>query len=121
MLEEEEGMQEEEQCVLEEEECVLEEEEMQEEEECVQGCGLERDGDVAEDDLEGEAESIDDSAGTGVSTASSGPTKDLHDKAPAEVYEELLTPSIVDSILVESNRYADQYIDSHNNYLDVHP
>ena len=98
----------------EEEECMLEE--------CVQeGCGPERDGDVVEDNLEGEQESTGASAGTGLSRAACGPTRDLHDKAPAEVFEELLTPAIVDSVLVESNRYADQYIDSHNDYLDVHP
>ena len=120
--EEEVCVQEEEMCMQEEEGWGFEEEErMQEEWECVQGCGTVRDEDVVEDDLEGEEESIGDSTGTGVSRASSGPTRDLNDKAPAEVYEELLTPAIVDSILVESNRYANQYIDSHNDYLDIHP
>ena len=122
VLEEEVCMQEEEGCVFEEEERVFgEEEHMQEERECVQGCGTVRDEDVVEDDLEGEEESTGDSAGTDVSRASSGPTRDLCDKAPAEVYEELLTPAIVDNILVESNRYANQYVDSHNDYLDIHP
>ena len=147
VLEEETG---EEGCVLgerEEEGCVLEEETG--EEECVlgergeEGCvlgdlepegrgELEADGDLGgeqtvdskSEESAMEEESSEATGGAGIGgdlVRQPGPTRDLGSKTPAEVYQELLTPEIADHILVETNRYADQYVDSHSNYLEVHP
>ena len=50
-----------------------------------------------------------------------GPTKDLSGKTPLDVFEELFTADIAENILEETNRYANQYIDSHSEYLELHP
>ena len=95
-----------------EEECHMEEEVG-----CAQGGMVEKHT-VGEDTAGAEVSmgTADEIAGVGA-----GPTMDFSSKTPAGVFEELLTPAIAESILVESNRYADQYVDSHSNYLDVHP
>ena len=53
--------------------------------------------------------------------ANTGPTTNLSSKEPIEVFDELFTHEITNKILVETNRYANQYIDSHEEYLELHP
>ena len=50
-----------------------------------------------------------------------GPTKDLSGTTPLDVFEELFTAEIAENILEETNTYANQYIDSHSEYLEPHP
>lgn len=126
-----------------EEECVQREEgcgdlEAEEEVGCVEGdegCReLEpevvvqlEDGDLGREETvgnesEGESSEVTDDAGIGgESVTEPVPTRDLGSNTPAEVFQELLIPEIADDILLETNRYADQYVDSHSNYLEVHP
>ena len=50
-----------------------------------------------------------------------GPTSDLTGKEPVEVFQELLTPLMVQSILDQTNMYGQQYVASHREHLQNHP
>ena len=50
-----------------------------------------------------------------------GPTSDLTGKEPVEVFQELLTPPMVQSILDQTNMYGQQYVASHREHLQNHP
>ena len=49
------------------------------------------------------------------------PTTNLSEKEPVDIFDELLTPEIVKDIQNETNTYANQYVNSHCEYLDLHP
>ena len=50
-----------------------------------------------------------------------GPTSDLTGKEPVEVFQELLTSPMVQSILDQTNMYGQQYVASHREHLQNHP
>ena len=54
-------------------------------------------------------------------SVSSGTTSNLAGKEPVEVFEQIFTPDIVNTIHNETNRYGQQYIDSHQDHLQSHP
>lgn len=54
-----------------------------------------------------------------LSTPNVGPTNPTDE--PLEAFEQLFTPDIVNHIWSESNRYGEQYLQSHEEHLQTHP
>ena len=50
-----------------------------------------------------------------------GVVPDMTDKEPVDYYRLFVTDGLLQNVLDETNRYGEQYVESHQDHLDAHP
>ena len=87
------------------------------------GNGTNDDGNGTNDDSNGSDDDGDDSSSSVIPTfpENVGAVPDMSGKEPVDYYLLFISDHIIDSVLEETNRYGDQYVESHQNHLANHP
>ena len=50
-----------------------------------------------------------------------GVVPDMSGKEPVDYYRLFISDHVIDNVLEETNRYGDQYVESHQDHLANHP